>query len=58
MPCQQNNSCVHGTCNDNTPSFGTTSCTCTTGYTGTNCQYGINSYKSFKKKCLKQGLLN
>ena len=39
LPCVLINPCVYGTCtNDN---FGGYTCTCLTGYTGTNCQYGI-----------------
>ena len=55
-PCDQNNPCVNGNCNNNSPSFGTSSCTCFTGYTGTNCQIGIqrlNIYQFIERKtCL------
>lgn len=49
-PCAQNNPCVHGTCNDNVPSVGSLSCTCATGYTGTNCEYGIKIFNIYYMK--------
>lgn len=38
LPCTLSNPCIYGTCYDNY--LGGYSCTCITGYTGTNCQYG------------------
>ena len=43
MPCQQHGSLPcgsYGTCINNSPSYGSYSCTCNAGYTGTYCQYG------------------
>jgi hypothetical protein len=37
LPCEQTNRCVDGTCTDNVPSFGSFTCTCISGFTGTNC---------------------
>jgi hypothetical protein len=38
LPCEQTNRCVSGTCIDNSPVFGSFSCTCIGGYTGPNCE--------------------
>ncbi len=52
VPCAQNDPCLNGaTCVSNSPSFGSSSCTCVSGYTGANCQYGIffSNYIFLKK---------
>ena len=39
LPCELNSPCQNGaTCTDD--NVGGYACTCATGYTGTNCQYG------------------
>jgi hypothetical protein len=47
LPCQQNNPCINGICVSNSIFFGSSSCSCLTGYIGTNCEYGILKQNRF-----------